>query len=100
MRRPYINVDRRTCIVMRKKKAIHLGFVQFCIFEALHKREAKRLTGDRLADIVYHGANNPSTRQTIHTCICTMNKKLAYLGLKIRGESRKSASFYELLVVS
>ena len=93
-------VDRRARIVMRNRRAVALGFVQFAIFDALHSQGAangKQLSGDRLADAVYHGARNPSTRQTIHVCIYTMNKKLAHLGLKIRGVNRRQHSFYQIV---
>src|ERR1700733_10931546 len=95
-------VDRRTCIVVRNKRAVSLGLVQFAIFEALHRQsrqpgEPKKLTGDSLADIVYNGASNPSTRNTIHSTVQAINPKIQHLGLKIRGVNRKQNSFYEIV---
>ena len=95
-------VDRRTCIVVRNKRAVSLGLVQFAIFEALHKAgqhsgRDKKLQADHLADIAYNGAKNPSTRHTMHACIYYANVKLAHLGLKIRSTNRKQNSFYEIV---
>lgn len=95
-------VDRRSCIVVRHTKAVQLGFMQFAIFNALHSvkpHEGKRLNADHLADIVYNGAVNPGTAQSMRVCIHNMNKKLAHVGLRIRSVERKNHSFYQIVVL-
>ena len=95
-------VDRYSCVVMHGRRAAHLGFMQFAIFDALHqqgKRKGKKLSGDALADIVYAGARNPSTKGTLHVCIHNMNKKLMHIGLKIQGVNRKQNSYYQIVVL-
>ena len=87
---------------MHGRLAVHLGFVQFAIFDALHrqgKRKGKQLNTDALADIVYHGARNPSTKETLHVCVHNMNKKLSHIGLKVRGVNRKQNSYYQIVVL-
>ena len=96
-------VDRRTCIVVRKNKAVRLGFVGFAIFEALHRQrpyDGKKLTSDTLADIVYNGTKEPGGRQHIHMSVHNLNKKLQHIGLKVRGVNRKQNSFYEIVVLA
>ena len=95
-------VDRHSCIVVRNKKAVQLGLIQFAIFEALHSvkpHEGKKLNARRLADIVYNGAINPSTAETMRVCIYNANKKLAHIRLKIRSVERKSHSFYQIVTI-
>ena len=95
-------VDRHSCIVVRNKKAVQLGLIQFAIFNALHSvkpHEGKKLNARHLADIIYRGAINPSTSQTIRVCIYHANKKLAHIGLCIRCIKRKSHSFYQIVTI-
>lgn len=95
-------VDRKTCIVVRQTKAVHLSLLQFSIFNALHSvrpHEGKKLNARHLADIVYNGVRNPSTEKTLHVCVSKMNKKLAHVGLKVRGVARKQNSFYQIVLL-
>lgn len=95
-------VDRRTCIVMRYNKAVKLGVVQFAIFDALHRlgtKEGKQMPSADLCDEVYRGARNPSTMNTIHACVSSMNRKLQHVGLKVRGVNRREHSFYQIVVL-
>jgi hypothetical protein len=95
-------VDRHSCIVIRNKRAVQLGYIQFAIFNALHSvkpHEGKKLNAKHLADVVYNGAINPSTAQTIRACVYHMNRKLLHVGLKVISIERKNHSFYQIVVL-
>lgn len=99
-RHHFCHVDRKTCIVMRQRKAVHLGLVQFAIFYAIHKlRSNKTLTTKEIYETVYRGVVNPPGLETVNVIIWTMNKKLTHLGIKIRGANRREHSFYRLVVL-
>jgi hypothetical protein len=95
-------IDRTTCIVMRSKKAVQLGYLQFAIFRTIHEaRRAKRgvVRSDELYDALYNGTKNPAGRNCIPVMCGEMNKKLKHLGLKVIGVNRRQNSFYQLVVL-
>ena len=85
-------VDRKTCIVMRHGKAVHLGIVGFALFDALHKQNSgwnwrakpKQLTTKEIYEYVYHGAINPPAPCVVCQMIRYTNKRLEHLNLRIR----------------
>jgi hypothetical protein len=96
------SIDRATCIVMRNKRAVRLGYLQFAIFRTIHEaRRAKRalVTGEELYDALYGGCKNPAGRNSIAVMCGQMNKKLKHLGLKMQGTNRRQNSFYQIVVL-
>ena len=97
-------VDRRTCIVMRNHRAVHLGVVQFAIFDILHRqgvKGGKQMRSKALCDAVYRGVGNPPlwAMTVINQSVRVMNRKLAHLKLRIRAVNRSNNSFYQIVVL-
>lgn len=91
-------VDRKQCIVVRNRRAVRLGLVQFAIFDALH-RARQSLSADQLRNVVYAGVKDPALPGNLHAVIHYANRKLEHLGLKIRGTNRKQNSFYQIVAL-
>lgn len=101
-KRHFCYVDRKTRIVMRQRKAVQLGFVEFAIFYALHKHTAggqphRVMLSNALFDEAYRGVANPASRSSLGITCSNINKKLAHLGLKIVGSNHKQNSFYRIV---
>jgi hypothetical protein len=94
-------IDRQTCIVIRNKRAVRLGYIQFNIFQQLHeaKKGDKKVMANALFDSIYGGAKNPPNRCTLAAICWLMNKRLRHIGLKVRGVNRRQNSFYQLVVL-
>lgn len=87
-------------IVVRHKRAVRLGIVQFAIFDILHRQgslQGKYMSSRGLADEVYRGVIKSGSQNTIHTTIVATNRKLSHLGLKIRGVNRRQNSSYQIV---
>lgn len=100
---PYwVRVDRRTCIVMRRQKAIHLGLLQFAIFNTLHSvgvAKGRQMLSTELADRVYHGSKEPKGVHEINIYVRHINRKLQHLRLKIKPHNRGIHSFYQIVML-
>ena len=93
--------DRHSRIVMRGRRAVALSFLQFAIFDALHRvgaRNGKQMLSSELYTEIYRSCREPPQMQTIRVTIAKMNRdKLAYLKLKINGVNHREHSFYQIV---
>lgn len=100
-RQQFCHVDRMTRIVMRQRKAVQLGIVEFAIFFALHhdRRANKVCTTHQLYERIYNGVIDCPSINVVTQTIWQTNRKLKHLGLKIVGTNRRQNSFYRLVVL-
>lgn len=109
--RLYCWVDRKTCIVAHKKRAVALTLMQFAIFMVLYgpkrgqprnSRRACYLVPIKRADLldeIYRGVAEPplSIKDCLTVTVFKMNVRLKHLGLRVVGTNRGKHSSYRLV---
>lgn len=95
------SIDRQTSIVMRNKRAVQLGYLQFRIFRLLHEAPTrdKKMLGSVVYEHIYNGTKDPAGRNCIAAMCSQMNRKLKHLGLKVQGTNRNKYSFFQIVVL-